>query len=152
MGIIGKLGGKKFLAAIGGVICVLLVNKLGMSEVAANQIVNAIMAMIGGFIVVQGASDIATNGVTSSSTLPVDMVELQKVNHAIEVEKTAQSENRALEAGHDATVAIQNAKTAALTPIRLQQAPAVEQIVNVEAAPVKAAPQVDSIQDAINKN
>lgn len=89
--LIGKLGGKKLIAAVGGVAAVLMVNTMGMSEEQASHVINTIMTLITVFIGAQGIADVATKGATSSSTATVDPAEMARIALSVQMEKAREA-------------------------------------------------------------
>jgi hypothetical protein len=67
-GIIGKLGGKKLMAAIAGVLVVLLQSWLGFSPETAKEIVGLLMT----YIIGQSVADGWSKGKTSSTAAAAD--------------------------------------------------------------------------------
>ncbi len=102
MGILGQLGGRKFLMAILGVVAMGLHNKFGMSSDAVMTIGGIICAYIFG----QSFSDGMTGGITSTSTPVTSPTEVARINAAAEAAKmgTAMADNG--DAAQDVSAAI----------------------------------------------
>ncbi len=66
-GVIGKLGGKKLLAALVGVLVVILHSWLGLSPEAAKEIAGLLMTYIIGQSVADGWSGGATSSVSAAN-------------------------------------------------------------------------------------
>ncbi len=81
LGILGKLGGRKFLMAIFGVLALALHNRFGIDT----ESVLAIGGIIATFILGQSYSEAKTGGATSTTTPVTDPVEVSRIDHATEV-------------------------------------------------------------------
>ena len=70
-GFIASLGGRKFVAAILGVVAVLLTTKFGyeLSEGLQTKIIESIGWIVGGYTVGQGVADGLSGGKTSSTAI-----------------------------------------------------------------------------------
>ena len=84
MNILGKLGGRKFLMAVFGIIVVLLHDKLGLDTTATTTVAGGIAAYILG----QGVSDGMTGGATSSVAIAHDTIQDQSAPDTINAPTT----------------------------------------------------------------
>lgn len=82
LGILGKLGGRKFLMAIAGVLAVALHKYIPWVD--PNDVL-AIAAIVATYIVGQSYSDAKTGGATSTTTPVTDPVEVSRIDQATEI-------------------------------------------------------------------
>ena len=65
--LIASLGGKKFVAAILGVVAVVMTARLGFSEETTKTVVEWVGAVVASFLLGQGVSDGLSGGSTSAT-------------------------------------------------------------------------------------
>lgn len=81
IGILGKLGGRKFLMAIAGVIALALHTKFGIDT----ETVLAIGGIVATFILGQSYSEAKTGGATSTTTPITDPTQVSRIDQATEI-------------------------------------------------------------------
>jgi mitochondrial fission protein ELM1 len=93
--LLGKLGGKKLIAAIMGVLGVIASTQLGLTEAQTKELIETITQLIGLFIGGQTIVDTFTKGATSSATATVDPAEMKRIELMMQTEKAREAQNNA---------------------------------------------------------